>query len=52
MNCCFVQKRNAASVVLTLLDGKKKIELYVLTGGRDTKTFRFCQIPSASASAP
>ena len=28
-----------------LLDGKKKIELYALAGGRDTKTFQFSLAP-------
>ena len=43
----FRSKRNAASVVLTMLDGGdtktlpdgKKIEHYALTGGGDTKIF-------------
>ena len=46
-------KRNAASVVLTMLGGRdtqtlldgKKIEYYALAGGRDGKTFRFSLAP-------
>ena len=29
----------------TLLDGKKKFELYALPGGGDAKTFRFSLAP-------
>ena len=29
----------------TLLDGKKKFELYTLTGGGDTKIFRYFLAP-------
>ena len=55
----FCSKRNVASVVLTmlggrdtqpLLDGQKKFELYGLTDSGDANTFRFSQLPSASAS--